>query len=763
MRLVVILFFVVGCSCDLRVLIDQNGGYNVTVNNQLWLRSARTAIYVDSRWYSTDNQSLPLVDIRTDQGTDPNLGSWNETRLTYNLVRPQSSTSIVARIRQWNIVSAYTFHLETGDQALTNEVVLDMEQVRTVFPSFHIEKTDMGDNRGYFTFGGAMVGEGDKHAGNWNSTSKVIRSGMQSGPVVLFNLTQRAEGDMLVISPFSHFMASSLSQRSPVSDNILEYGVIGSMSTIPANYAQSLIIFYSPRGVNEGMREWGQTMRQAFNRTTENRRNDLTINYLGYYTDNGGYYYYNTEQGMNYEATMINAKHQIPLPFHYIQLDSWWYYKGIGEGVSQWTARPDIFPDGLVSLHRRLENIPLAAHNRYWAYDTVYKNKYAFALDVGNGKALPIGNDSFWLDFFVEARNWGLVLYEQDWLNVQTIQFLPTRTNIDIGEQWLKSMGSAAERVGINIQYCMSLPRHILQALEIPRVTHARASDDYAVRLRDPQKSQWNIGISSMFADAIGLAPFKDVLWSTSEQPGSPYSATAKEPLPEREILIATLSTGPVGPGDAIKYTNVERIMKCCRQDGLILKPDRPLTTINALIADWASYDGVLQGELYSTQTTINDREFHIIFASAMKRNYVVYPSMIGSESGVIWSYDNTDVVSIFDDTHPLEVPADKCGDLAICVWYVSPQWQFNDPIHIKYAFLGEKNKWTAVSQQRISYIATNTEKTQTTITVQGAKSEIVPLVVYHSTLHSVNVNCSISADKGQAQLVITPTTVTCS
>ncbi|CAF1684114.1 unnamed protein product, partial [Adineta ricciae] len=108
MRLVVILFFVVGCSCDLRVLIDQNGGYNVTVNNQLWLRSARTAIYVDSRWYSTDNQSLPLVDIRTDQGTDPNLGSWNETRLTYNLVRPQSSTSIVARIRQWNIVSAYT-------------------------------------------------------------------------------------------------------------------------------------------------------------------------------------------------------------------------------------------------------------------------------------------------------------------------------------------------------------------------------------------------------------------------------------------------------------------------------------------------------------------------------------------------------------------------------------------------------------------------------------------------------------------------------
>jgi hypothetical protein len=108
-----------------------------------------------------------------------------------------------------------------------------------------------------------------------------------------------------------------------------------------------------------------------------------------------------------------------------------------------------------------------------------------------------------------------------------------------------------------------------------------------------------------MFADAMGLAPFKDVLWSTSSQPGSGYGPSAMETFPDREILIATLSTGPVGPGDAINYTNVLRIMKCCRTDGLILKPDRPLTTINALVSDWAFYDGVIQGELYSTQTTV--------------------------------------------------------------------------------------------------------------------------------------------------------------
>ena len=68
-------------------------------------------------------------------------------------------------------------------------------------------------------------------------------------------------------------------------------------------------------------------------------------------------------------------------------------------------------------------------------------------------------------------------------------------------------------------------------------------------------------------------------------------------------MAIATLSTGPVAPGDAINYTNVERIMRCCRQDGLILKPDRPLTMINTLISDWAFLDDILLGELYSTET----------------------------------------------------------------------------------------------------------------------------------------------------------------
>ncbi|CAF3945609.1 unnamed protein product [Rotaria sordida] len=758
MHHLVFLFLIIGCLCDIEVLIDQKGGYNININAHLWLRSSHTALYVDNKWYSSVDNSLPLINITYEQGYDLNLGSWNETRLIYDLLRNGTHTNIVGHIRQWSLVSAITFHLDTGDQIMTNTISLDMKHVRTLFPSFNIEQIDINDQRGYFTFEGIMAGDGDKHAGFWNSSSKIIHSGMQSGPVVLFNLTQRGEDDVLVLSPFSQFMATSLSQK----DNILQYGVLGSILTISANYNHSMIVFYSSHGINQCIREWGETMQRVYNRTNQYRLNDLTINYLGYYTDAGGYYYYNTEQEINYEETIVDIHQQILLPLHYIQLDSWWYYQGIKNGVTQWTARPDIFPDGLQVVHRRLENISLAAHNRYWAIDNVYQDKYSFILDEINEKSLPIGNDSFWIDLFTQAHNWGLILYEQDWLIVQTIHFIPTCTDIHLGHQWLMSMGEAAEMIGINIQYCMSLPRHILTTLQIPRVTQTRVSTDYSFHLTG-KVQQWTIGISSMFVDALGLAPFKDVFWSTSLQPDAPYDPSPMEILPEREILIATLSTGPVGSGDAINYTNVSRVMKCCRQDGLILKPDRPLTMINTLISDWAFYNNVSQGELYSTRTTINDQTFHVIFASAMKRDYLVYPSMIGAQSGVIWSYDNRNMISTFDDDNPLNISATQCDDLSICLWYVSPLHPLNDISGTQYALLGEWNKWTAVSQQRIISIVSDIKSSQVTITIQGTSSEIVPIVVFHTVLLSITVNCSMSAMNGQAHLIISPSNVVCS
>ena len=179
-----------GCSCDLRVLVNrQTGMYNVTVNNYLWFRSSWTSLYADNRWYSSEDGSLSFIDTQAASGNDPYLGEWNETQLIYELDRLSTKTNVTGRIRQWHSFSAISFHLDVGKQPLTNTIPLTMDEVRTVFPSFHIEQINVVDNRGYFTYAGnfrtivscscgllidnndldLMMGEIDRHADRWNA------------------------------------------------------------------------------------------------------------------------------------------------------------------------------------------------------------------------------------------------------------------------------------------------------------------------------------------------------------------------------------------------------------------------------------------------------------------------------------------------------------------------------------------------------------------------------------------------------------------
>ena len=157
MHLLVLLLLTVCCWADIKVAVDEKGRYNISVNGNVWLRSSRTALYVNNKWYSSDDNSLPLTSITYGQGTDPNLGSWNETQLNFDLNASGTRTKVVGRIRQWSQVSAVTFQLDTGDQLLTNTQTLDTREVRTAFPSFHVEQIAAREQRGYFTFEGKMI------------------------------------------------------------------------------------------------------------------------------------------------------------------------------------------------------------------------------------------------------------------------------------------------------------------------------------------------------------------------------------------------------------------------------------------------------------------------------------------------------------------------------------------------------------------------------------------------------------------------------
>ncbi|CAF0898885.1 unnamed protein product [Rotaria sordida] len=251
MHLVIFVLLLISCACDIKVFIDQiKGQYNISIDNQIWFHSSRTALYVNNRWYSSNDSTVPLIDTRFVQCNDPNLGNWNETQLIYILNRNGIISNITGHIRQWNSQSALTFHLDTGDKILMNSKLLDKNQIRTIFPSFNIEQIDGNDNRG------VIMGFDSQHAGIWNSSSEIIRNSLEGGPVILFDLNKKGQDNVVIISSFSQFMAISLNQQ----DNILQYGVMDSMITIPVNYSNSLILFYSSEGINKAIHDWGQMM-----------------------------------------------------------------------------------------------------------------------------------------------------------------------------------------------------------------------------------------------------------------------------------------------------------------------------------------------------------------------------------------------------------------------------------------------------------------------------------------------------------------------
>ena len=144
----------------------------------------------------------------------------------------------------------------------------------------------------------------------------------------------------------------------------------------------------------------------------------------------------------------------------------------------------------------------------------------------------------------------------------------------------LLQMGTAAARNDLTMQYCMSHCRHIMQSVEIPAVTNARASGDY-----HPGGDQWRpLGTTGIFGWALAIAPTKDSYWSTDVQTGSGYAdfATMTEPYNRLQAAVSTLSKGPVAPSDKIGSSNAALIMKSCAADGKLLQGDKPAMLIDS-------------------------------------------------------------------------------------------------------------------------------------------------------------------------------------
>lgn len=384
-----------------------------------------------------------------------------------------------------------------------------------------------------------------------------------NGPLILYS----DDMDVLVFSPMDNFFISLISYE----DGHIRHGIEGEVESIPAGFSHSFILAQG-KGINATIEYWGKVLRYYHHSGRPDRYADIGLSYLGYWTDNGAYYYYKTEPNMNEEDTLLAVRDDAVLrgiPYGYMQLDSWWYFKEPGlilpGGTILWEPQPQMFPQGLSSFRNKL-GLPLIAHNRWFAIENAYRNDYEFVVD--KKMALPISRGLF--DHLMDRGiSWGLFTYEQDWLMPQFWGIKYLRSGIDNAEQWMKNIHDAARDKGLTVQICMAGAANLMSALDLPAITTVRTSIDY--RKGISKESYWpQFHTVNMLAWALRVWPFKDNFQSA-------------EKFGEQEALISSLSAGMVGVGDKIGAADPTLLLRTCRKDGLLLKPDKPATPIDAM------------------------------------------------------------------------------------------------------------------------------------------------------------------------------------
>jgi len=530
-----------------------------------------------------------------------------------------------------------------------------------------------------------------------------------SGPVVVFSQSLNTS---IVLSAFSNFMAHS----QTFVNSTLGYGIMGGVTSVPKGYSISTILSIGT-GINSAMDSWGDVLLQEYKKDRYAYKRDLAMQYLGYSTDNGAFYYYTTEPGKNYEDTLVDVQsyaEKAGLPYKYVLLDSWWYTKGAGAGVKDWSAQADIFPDGMAGFYKKTKQWPQQLHNRVWATDNVYAKQNGGKYEMICDKVCVPHDPRFWTDLFANKSVSGMFMYEQDWLHNEFDGSIAMGTeSATLGRTWLMEMNEGAVNTNVTIQMCMAYVRHLMQSVEMSEVTNARASMDY-----HPGNGNWDTGTSAIINHAIGIAPSKDNYWSIANESGSKWGPKTAEPHSRLEAAAISLTTGPVAPSDKIGLSNVSLIMRSCDSSGRLLTPDRPATEIDEHFVQAAFGSGGPIGHLWATSVMLSGLKFSYVMAVQLQSDYKLALSSLGYPADtplLAWESSSSSIISVSGPDFALLVPHCDLDDFKL--YTLAPEIE-------GYALLGEPDKWVSISSQRFSNMTLSAAGGS--VSIHGPPGEVV-------------------------------------
>jgi hypothetical protein len=472
----------------------------------------------DPQWHFGGNLGTALTNLGVATGADA-VGTYSEIAFDFQTDAPRH-----AALRAYGNHQAVLFTVSQAVQAPNT----------LMFPNW----TQFPQGLHHLTYSGIFA-------------PPSFQSFSSESPWIFFD----SAANTFIFSPVVHFMTAT-TVWGPNGN----WG--GSISNQIANLppgGQHQMLLVIEKGINRAFDTWGQTVTTLRGKTRPANDADASLNLVGYWTDNGATYYYHTGDALSYEQTLAGVKADFDragIGLGYIQLDSWFYPKGAdnswsnnGGGIYQYVAAPPLFPSGLGSFQRQL-GIPLITHARWIDPASPYRQLYTMSGNV-------VLDPRYWNTVASYLATSGVATYEQDWLDDKA----HTDFNLNDGETFLSNMAAAMRQQNLTVQYCMASPRHFLQSANHSNVTTIRTSDDRFV------KARWTHFLyTSRLASALGIWPFTDAF---------PSSETSN-------LLVATLSAGPVGVSDAIGSLNGANLSRAVRQDGVIVKPDVPLAPVDS-------------------------------------------------------------------------------------------------------------------------------------------------------------------------------------
>ncbi len=429
--------------------------------------------------------------------------------------------------------------------------------------------------------------------------------GPRGGPTVLFNSSDPTLANVVAASPFfdlklsqnfsssrHHFNQFTAGNNLDWTGNIPSFslGRSGRLTSVPPGSSQSILMYQGSKGgITSTVREWGRIMQTAsqagittdlsttveasFKNSQERKSlkrpklDDLTLEQIGYQTDNGAMYCFCDQS--NCSEVLLEEKEyldSIGIPIGYLSFQGAGTSSGRGKAapwcVEKWSADDgqdrNKYPIDTKDFQKAL-GIPLQLYAPYFCpnttgyfqpdtpWNSLSSNPQLPGCSHYNFETAGASDSKAFFEWFLNKgiENAGMVSFESDFMNQNANcvdEFVENPTHGF--DEFLQGMADAALGLGVPIQWCMASPNLVMASLNYPAVTNFRVSFDYCYG------GSYDIGESSLLVWAVGASPSKDTLWTTdnnrTETPGCDWTVDHEAVAAELHVVLALMSTGYV-------------------------------------------------------------------------------------------------------------------------------------------------------------------------------------------------------------------------